>query len=316
MGKNKKRTGRNGVPTIDRNVIASVGWTDWEPAGVPPELQEQGIFRGFVNNKFSVALRSHKSSAFRTSTGEPVDILELIVKVRDKKYKATESEWWDAKMRIKDELCGVMAEMVELYPSHMRLMPMTECHLWVLPQGMQFPVGIVPQGSEGDVTRMQEFLDSIPKTELEVFIIKNEGYTEVFSNEDEAKAGYEGEEYIGEYVPLAQMQDEDADNPYAWSNLASEKAQALQDKIAEFTQGIADEVEEDDAVIKVDTNESAQQALTSDGVAEEEFGGSGGNVTEEDGIMDLHVEESEKESEEKAARELEKMRKEMRKDRE
>ncbi len=58
---------------------------------------------------------------------------------------------WQEFQLIKDELCGVNCEAVELYPAQSRLIDFAnQYHLWVLPSGARFPIGFWTEEDKGE----------------------------------------------------------------------------------------------------------------------------------------------------------------------
>lgn len=82
--------------------------------------------------------------------------------VRQLSIRRNDREWprdWRHFQRIKNEICGPELEAVELYPRESRLVDgANQFHLWVLPAGVDVPLGYFPPErsvSDGDEPELQ-----------------------------------------------------------------------------------------------------------------------------------------------------------------
>jgi len=110
----------------------------------------------YGNDRYTVTL---------TSAGD--EGLEGMVhlSIHNHSRSATGAHDWRHFQRIKNELLGPEREAVELFPAESRLVDTSnEFHLWVAPEGFQFPFGFTER-SVADSRR--DYLDTVPDEELE-----------------------------------------------------------------------------------------------------------------------------------------------------
>lgn len=98
--------------------------------GEPPEL--------WKNDRYTVAVERYDDSQ---------DVRYLSIRRNDRKAA---HDWRDFQ-RIKNDIAGVEAEAVELYPAESRLMDTAnQYHLWVMPRGVRWPIGFdIPRTVSG-----------------------------------------------------------------------------------------------------------------------------------------------------------------------
>jgi hypothetical protein len=326
----KRNNGRKITRIGDKNML--VGWTPMQQCTVNEDAEKNGVVANFQNNKYTVFVKQAMSDAFGQQMPDgkvvPAEIIHLLIVRNDNKGVRS----WEDLQRIKDEILGPNAEAVELFPSRERLVESKQTHLWVLPPGMMFPIGLIPEGLAALARAEQEAQEkTMKKEDLEVFVVMGDSI-EVFESEEEAKAMYEengndipegksGVEMIGE-VPL----EEDG---ALWTDKAKAKAGQVLRRIEEID---AHNKRVDDAIV-VDIPDDDH------GTIEDEMGDyEDGPVSVEETIdmerimkegikakqdarkaaiaraseIEVESEEDEEQSEQEAADELKKMREEMR----
>ena len=85
---------------------------------------------------------------------------------------------WALKQEIKDELFGVRAVAIEVFPARKNLVDVADVyHLWVLPKGFEIPFGIHPyrdvqcepvyRGYDFDIVEVQEWMNSPERVALD-----------------------------------------------------------------------------------------------------------------------------------------------------
>lgn len=115
----------------------------WEPWVSPRKYQSSttghvyGVPLGWslkMNNEYIVFIERRA-----LTREEPAqEIQHLVIRRRDNRPVRA----WRDLQRIKDELCGVEAEAVELFPAESRKLDVSnEAHLFVFPEGTVVPLG-------------------------------------------------------------------------------------------------------------------------------------------------------------------------------
>jgi len=163
-------------------------WKRLIPFQVPPDAATSGVVAAFQNHLVTIFIKETDSQAFTDPQGKPLKMAHLMLQWT-KDLKGTDEYFYMLKQKLKSELCGENSEFVELGPAAWREEDFKQTHLWVLPMGASFPVGIIPVDLEkamADQVGGKENL--VTKDELEVFVVKHEeqDMTEVFSNKEEA----------------------------------------------------------------------------------------------------------------------------------
>lgn len=81
----------------------------------------------WINDRYTVIVYDH-----------PNGIIQLSIRRNDREYPRD----WRHFQRIKNDICGPEREACELYPRESRLVDgANQFHLWVLPEGIDFPFG-------------------------------------------------------------------------------------------------------------------------------------------------------------------------------
>lgn len=146
--KGHNREARKKAATHFKELVQE-SWGEWEEIefrvgailrGVE-SLMPDGLVRFVKNNRYSVQFFHHQ-----TEWG-PVE--QLLVRRHDEKPVRS----WADMQRIKDELVGSDRLAIEVFPPQQKLVDQANCyHLWVLPQGFEFPFGLHFDGwSKGGV---------------------------------------------------------------------------------------------------------------------------------------------------------------------
>ena len=113
-------------------------WRELDPAEATAHFGTP-VERATVNDRLVAIQRTVPSGLFIDEAGAGTTMTHLMVAMKD----GVEAPWATLQ-RVKDELCGADREAVELYPSARRAMDVTERHLWVLPAGAAWPLGMIP----------------------------------------------------------------------------------------------------------------------------------------------------------------------------
>lgn len=194
---------------------------------VPVEIvdNEAGIVAAFQNNRCLVNIKQVDSSFFRDESGNPMKMAQLIIRMFDGGEPS-----YDEKRRIKGELCHPNAEAVELIPGAWRdITEFKQTHLWVLPLGASYPLGMVPHDFDGKMeSDPQSSASSISKDDVQVYVVKCEEVFEVFANDEEAKEAYEKNGSVigdGEFMNIGDVPVDD--EKYVWSDAAKVKVSNL-----------------------------------------------------------------------------------------
>lgn len=173
----------------DRNLRAKT-WRPLVPFLVPPEAAASRVVAAFQNHLVTIFIKETDSPSFTDPAGQPQKIAHLMIGWSDMKRR--DEIPYKYLQKAKAELCGEQADAVQLYPAAWREENFKQTHLWVLPQGAAFPIGIIPSDLEqkaSEVVGGRENL--VTKDELELFVVKHEDDTiEVFASEDECKEMY------------------------------------------------------------------------------------------------------------------------------
>lgn len=119
--------------------LAKEAWSEWEEIpfkseaiarGITAKVPE-GLVRFVKNNRYSVQFFHHE-----TEWGQ---VEQLVVRRHDQKPVHS----WVDMQRIKDELAGCDRVAIEVFPTQEQLVDQANVyHLWVLPEGFQFPFGL------------------------------------------------------------------------------------------------------------------------------------------------------------------------------
>lgn len=176
----------------DRN-LKTKPWKPLIPFAVPPEGTTTGVVAAFQNHILTIFVKETDAPAFLDPEGKPTKVAHLIIMWSDKSRKDEIN--YRYLQRAKSELCGSQADAVQLYPAAWREENFSSVHLWVLPQGAAFPIGIVPRDIESKMAEMVGGRENVVmKEDLELFVVKhgngNDEMIEVFSSEDECKQIY------------------------------------------------------------------------------------------------------------------------------
>jgi len=230
---------KRGVKRVDRNKMVGP-MTEFFRVESPEGAEEMGILATFQNNKYGVFVKKTVSDGFSVPgpNGQPMpmEIVHLIIVRQDKKRVEIS---WEEKQAIKNELLGPMCEGVELFPSEMRRMktiPEHQCHLWVLQPGATMPVGLIPKAMQ-ELARdnaLEKF--TVHGEELEVYLVEDDGVTQVFGSEEDARKSYEendAEMPEGKVGRIGSVPTED--DGAAWSNLAKVKVASVLEKAEHLT---------------------------------------------------------------------------------
>lgn len=171
----------------DRNATYKP-WETLQPVPMTADEGQKGVIATYENNKCRVQIKQTETEAFRDQMGNPSKLTHLIVGWK-KGVRGSDNEMYAMKKSLKGELCHPDAEAVELLPGEWREIDFGETHLWVLPLGASFPIGMIPPDLE---ERMAKTAKRAPVTaeELEIYVIENEGVTEVFADKEEAAKMY------------------------------------------------------------------------------------------------------------------------------
>jgi hypothetical protein len=116
---------------IDAAVVEEIATrTGRSVAEVLEAMQREGDLPVFINHLYQVQVRQLPDGwthlNIRRRDGNPI--------FRD----------WRHFQNIKNQLCGPEREAIELYPAESRLVDTSnKYHLWVLPEGEQFPIGFL-----------------------------------------------------------------------------------------------------------------------------------------------------------------------------
>jgi len=227
----KRKGGK--VRRLDRNKLAAP-MTGFARVPNPEGADEVGVLATFENNKYGVFLKQSVSHGFSVPGPDgqprPMEILQLIIVRLDKKRIEIP---WAEKQAIKNELLGPMTEAMELFPSEMRRMTTIaghQTHLWALPPGATIPVGLVPKAMQemGRADQLEKL--KVTPEELEVYAVDDDGVTQIFESEAEAKKLYEeaGNELEGGSV-VSSTEALTEEKGAVWSNVAKVKmANALE----------------------------------------------------------------------------------------
>lgn len=192
---------------------------------IPQKMALEGVVGLFQNNRYTVSIKIVNSDAFVGPDGNPSRLSHLTI--IDKYGKGIP---YVDRVRIKNELCGRNAEMVELYPGEWRdQVSWNHYHFWCLPIGAMFPLGFVPDNMEKSIMESGGAVGDnigIKQEDLELYVISVSGIVEVFSDVEDAAQMYTdaGNDVVpdGEVIPLVNAPVEGAEN-VAWSLKARSK---------------------------------------------------------------------------------------------
>lgn len=179
-------------------------WTPMIPFQVPPEAAASRVVAAFQNHRATVFIKETVSPAFTDPAGQPQKMAHLMIQWA-KGLRGTDEFFYRMKQKVKSELCGEQSEFVELGPGEWREQDLQQTHLWVLPQGATYPIGLVPSDIEGKMAEMAGGRENVVmKEELELFVVRHPGagpdgeeLVEVFLDQAECEAMY-GESKIPE----------------------------------------------------------------------------------------------------------------------
>jgi|GEM_PF-2634929 len=273
------------VHRIDRNKMSGP-MTEFFRIKNPEGAEEMGVIATFENNKYGVFLKKTMSDAFSVpgpdGRPQPMEVIHLIIARHDRKKIEIP---WAEKQAIKSELLSGMAEGVELFPSEMRRMGQIadhQAHLWVLPPGATFPIGMIPKAMQ-ELQRedaLEKF--TVSAEELDVFVIKDGDVTQVFGSLAEAASSYEE---AGNAMPDGDVgrigsvptEEEGA----VWSNMAKVKIGNILEKASMLERLLGGIPDEDPSENRINTNgpENDQDELENEmGVVDESPNGDEENV--------------------------------------
>ena len=206
--------------------IGQAAWTKLEPAQLTEEMKSQKVLAVFQNNLCVVYI---KEAGAIDGTNNSPPVTHLIIHSKYGKELSYEN-----KRNVKNELCSNDAEAVELIPASWReLKEIQQTHLWVLPLGQSYPIGLLPHDYEERIQKAQQDVIKnsgvqINKEDLELFIVDQKEYKEVFMSEDEAIESYKRNnvDFPGGEIGTIGKVPFDNDN-YIWSEGAKHKAAIL-----------------------------------------------------------------------------------------
>ena len=124
-----------------------VGWTQFARALPDPDKMLQARFAYASKEDYDAEILSYETGAKQLWVNSKYTVIKEIMpsglmwlSIRHNDRKPIRD--WRHLQRIKNELCGPEYEAAELYPSESRLVDESnQYHLWVLPEGQQFPFG-------------------------------------------------------------------------------------------------------------------------------------------------------------------------------
>lgn len=145
---------------INQKAVAGAEWTPFVQMEVPEEMTKTtGVMVSVKNNLYTVLIRNSKTAMFADPRGQPLEIAHLILSHNDMSDREIPFE---DLMRIKNELCSPKAEAVQIYPMEARRIETKKTHLWVLPPGAIFPIGLWPKESGVGSPKLGEATDAPP----------------------------------------------------------------------------------------------------------------------------------------------------------
>lgn len=171
-------------------------WSPLVPFVVPQQAAANRVVAAFQNHIVTVFVKETVSPAFLDPNGEHQLMYHLMLNWANG-LRGTDDYFYRMKQRVKSEVCGLQAEYVELGPGQWREEDLKQTHLWVLPQGATYPLGLVPSDIEAKMSEMAGGRENVVmKEDLEVFVVKHpenedgDSFIEVFVSEDECKGFY------------------------------------------------------------------------------------------------------------------------------
>lgn len=171
--------------------VGPMGWDPLERVGDPMGAEGAAVV---AQNRRCRVVGYLEPCPFQRPGGDPEQMLHLVIAARGRPLE------WEEKMEVVRELCGYEREAAELYPALRReLRGERNSHLYVLPDGMEWPFGAIPEGErvrrarEAQVT---EHIHAYLADKVVVFLPPPEGGAEPFrifrDVADAATAGLEG----------------------------------------------------------------------------------------------------------------------------
>ncbi|MBN2258106.1 MAG: hypothetical protein JW704_09805 [Anaerolineaceae bacterium] len=215
------------------------GWSPLVFKDFSIEEARHGLVARFENSMVRVDIKETPPSIFTDFHNVPVKMAQLIVYWKDPVVREMDLKLYRLRQQIKAETCGPNSEYAELGPAPWRDLPFTSTHLWVLPPGSAFPVGIIPEDVEGAIAESVGGHENVvTREDLELFVVRYTEFdapdgemeiTEVFASEEECKAVY-GEAGIPESATtevgiIGSVPGEGATT--AWSNGAKKKVASI-----------------------------------------------------------------------------------------
>jgi len=165
-------------------------WRTLIPFTVPPEAAMSGVVAAFQNHLLTIFVKETDSPAFSDPHGNPSKIAHLIIHWSDTNHKGEIP--YKFLQKAKSELCGEQSDAVQLYPAAWREDDLKQTHLWALPQGASFPIGLVPldlQKKMAEAVGGRENL--ITEEDMQVRVLTHaDGIIEVFADEKEREEAY------------------------------------------------------------------------------------------------------------------------------
>lgn len=261
MGKDRNKAAR--ARQAQRAVRAQVG-SAIPPMGWKPLVKGEEVPPGAMG--IAANDRCEITAWPFNHPGDPnskVPALHLVIAERGR------SLLWEELNQIKLEMCGPQVEAVELYPSVQReLIGERKRHLFCLPPGEEWPIGLVPQEEAARRQRQYELMERIQEYTadkiLQVIFPEEEGEDlRIFKDKDDAVEAVE--DAVLREVPIGQLPQGEQEGV-----LWSEKAAEYRDQITAEIEAIVAKAKAEAADEDVQDVEGLQDVVSEDPVDEEE----------------------------------------------